>query len=61
MSDSAVPNDIALPADRYKEFDNAMQLLQEMKIGYIALAERHRKLQEVHAELIAAVAAVYEA
>jgi hypothetical protein len=35
--------------------DEIAQMLLEMKAGYIALAERHRKLQEMHMQLLAVV------
>ena len=38
--------------------EEIMQILHEMKAGYIALAERHRKLQEMHMQLLAVVAEV---
>lgn len=38
--------------------EEIIQIIKEMKAGYIALAERHRKLQEMHMQLLAVVAEV---
>jgi hypothetical protein len=40
--------------------DEIMQMMREMKAGYLALADRHRKLQAMHLQLLAVVCAADE-
>ena len=42
-----------MPSGRDEEIDTVLKLLQEMKDGYLALAERHKKLQDTHIQMLA--------
>ena len=46
-----------MPFKHAEEVDEMLQIIEEMKAGYIELAERHKKLQDTHIQLLTEFAA----
>jgi hypothetical protein len=41
-----------MPFKHAEEVDEVLKIIAEMKAGYIELAERHKKLQDMHIQLL---------
>ncbi len=46
-----------MPFKHAEEVDEVLKIIAEMKAGYIELAERHKKLQDMHIQLLSEFAA----